>query len=557
VTTTAKPPLHGDTLDPVSLEVARNRLESIAEEVGTTLIRTSYSPNIKDRWDCSAGVYTADGELAAQAEHIPLHLGLMPTLVRRALEAVEVSSLQPGDVLITNNPYLGGSHLPDTCVITPVHVHGVVNAVVANMAHHVDIGGATPGSMAVHATEIFQEGIRIPPLRLVRGGEIVDDVLQLLLTNVRTADKTRGDLMAQIAANETGLRRIVELIDDWGAEHFRAACTGLIGYAERRTRAALAGLPDGRARFVDYLEHTGNERRDIPIITTITKRADTLLVDLTETAAQVAGAINCSYAIAESCAAYVVKALTDPTLPSNAGLMRPITVLSRPGSLVHAEFPAAVANGNTQTAQRIVDVLLGAFEQIIPDRVPAASSGSMSIVTVGGYDPRTERYWSYIETYGGGQGALPTMDGADAVHTHMTNTRNTPCEVLEQEYPLRVRRYAIARGTGGRGRYRGGDGLIRELELTSGQATAVVATARTERGPWGLAGGEPGGRAVVRHVHEGADRTLEAMSRLDLVAGDVLFIQTAGGGGYGPSGRDVAAEPREAAAAKNGAVKPQ
>jgi len=530
-------------LDPVSLEVARNRLESVAEEVGTTLIRTSYSPNIKDRRDCSAGVYTARGELVAQAEHIPLHLGLMPTLIRHALEAAEVSTLRPGDMLITNDPYLGGSHLPDTCIIAPLHVDGEVVAVVANMAHHVDIGGSTPGSMAVHSTEIFQEGVRIPPLRLVRGGEIVEDILQLLLTNVRTPEKTRGDLVAQIAANELGLRRLLELIGDWGAEYFETACTNLINYAERRTRAALAELPDGQARFVDYLEHTGNERRDIAIVATVTKRGDSLVVDLTETAAQVAGAINCSYAIAESCAAYVVKVLTDPTLPSNSGLMRPITVISRPGSLVHAEFPAPVANGNTQTAQRIVDVLLGAFEQIISDRVPAASSGSMSIVTVGGFDPRSGRYFSYIETYGGGQGALPTMNGADAVHTHMTNTRNTPCEVLEQEYPLRVRKYAIAQGTGGRGRYRGGNGLIRELELTSGEATAVVATARTERGPWGLAGGEPGKVAVVGFIRDGIEQRLETMSRLDLVAGDILTIQTAGGGGYGPARSKADGEP--------------
>ncbi|MGI8720831.1 MAG: hydantoinase B/oxoprolinase family protein, partial [Geodermatophilaceae bacterium] len=525
--------MSGMALDPVSLEIARNRLESVAEEVGTTLIRTSYSPNIKDRRDCSAGVYTAEGELVAQAEHIPLHLGLMPTLIRHALDTIGPDTLQPGDVLITNDPYLGGSHLPDTCVITPVHMEGEVAAVVANMAHHVDIGGITPGSMAVHATEIFQEGVRIPPLRLVSAGEVVEDILALLLTNVRTADKTRGDLMAQIAANELGRQRVVDLVDDWGAAHFATACTSVIDYAERRTRAAISELPDGEGRFVDSLEHTGNEPMEIPIVATVTKHGDSVLVDLTETADQVAGAINCSYAIAESCAAYVVKALTDPTLPSNAGLMRPIEVRTRPGSLAHARFPAPVANGNTQTAQRIVDVLLGAFEQILPGRVPAASSGSMSIVTVGGHDPQTGRYFSYIETYGGGQGALPDRDGADAVHTHMTNTRNTPCEVLEQEYPLRVRRYEIAEDTGGRGRYRGGHGLIRELELTSGTATAVVATARTERGPWGLDGGEAGSCASVAHIRDGVRHELEAMSRLDLRAGDVLSIQTAGGGGYG------------------------
>jgi N-methylhydantoinase B len=521
-------------LDPVRLEISRNRLESVAEEVGMALIRTSYSPNIKDRRDCSAGIYTRDGDLVAQAEHIPLHLGLMPILIRNALAAVGVDQLRPGDVLITNNPYLGGSHLPDTCVITPVHVDGGVIGVVANMAHHVDIGGIVPGSMAVHATEIFQEGVRIPPVHLIREGRLCEDIIQLLMANVRTVDKTRGDLMAQVAANQLGVRRLLEIIEDWGGDHFRTACTALIDYAERRTRAALAELPDGEASFTDYLEHTGNERRDIEIAVRIHKHGDEITMDLTGTADQVAGAVNCSYAIAQSCAAYVVKAVADPTLPSNAGLMRPIRVLTRPGSLVHAQFPAPVANGNTQTAQRVVDTLFGALQQIIPDRVPAASSGSMSIVTVGGYDPRTGRYFSYIETCGGGQGALPDMDGADGVHTHMTNTRNTPCEVIEQEYPLRVRRYALANGTAGPGRFRGGHGLIRELELTAGYASAVVATARVHTRPWGLAGGEPGSPARVHLTHRGCTTELGPMSRIDLEAGDVLMIQTAGGGGHGP-----------------------
>ncbi len=528
-------------LDPVSLEIARNRLESVAEEVGTALIRTSYSPNIKDRRDCSAGIYTREGELVAQAEHIPLHLGLMPTLVRQVLRTADIDSLAPGDALITNDPYLGGSHLPDACVMTPVHVGDRVVAVVANLAHHVDIGGIAPGSMAAHSTEIFQEGVRIPPVLLVRRGLLREDLLRLLLANVRTADKTRGDLMAQVAANRLGARRISEIVEQWGTDHFRTACDALLAYAERRTRAALAALPDGSGRFTDFLEHTGNEACDIPITATVEKKGDGITIDLRETADQVAGAINCSHAIAESCAAYVVKAIADPTLPSNAGLMRPIEVLTRPGSLVHAEFPAAVANGNIQTAQRIVDVLFGALEQIIPERVPAASCGSMSIVTIGGFDPRVKRYYSYVETYGGGQGALPAMDGADGVHTHMTNTRNTPCEVIEQEYPLRVLRYALAEGTAGGGRFRGGHGLVRELELTAGRATAVVGTARTERRPWGLAGGAPGARASVRLRCGDVERRLESLSRLDLTAADMLIIQTAGGGGYGPPGQRSAA----------------
>ncbi|MQA06814.1 MAG: hydantoinase B/oxoprolinase family protein [Streptosporangiales bacterium] len=524
---------HATRLDLVALEVARHRLESVAEEVGTALIRTSYSPNIKDRRDCSAGIYAPDGELIAQAEHIPLHLGLMPSLINAAVADVGRSQLRPGDVLITNNPYLGGSHLPDTCVITPVHDGDELVALVANMAHHVDVGGSTPGSMAADTTEIFQEGIRIPPMKLIAGGRPRSDVLRLLMANVRTHEKTRGDLMAQVAANELGARRLRELVAEWGVQGLHEACLALVEYAERRTRAALAELPDGTGTFTDYLEHTGTRRADIPIVATARKNGGELDVDLTASADQVDGAVNCSSAIAEACIAYVVKMLTDPTLPSNAGLLRPITVTTRPGSVVSARFPAPVANGNTQTAQRIVDVLLGACQAIVPGRVPAASSGSMSIVTVGGRHPRTGEYFSYVETYGGGQGAHPLLAGADAVHTHMTNTRNTPCEVIEREYPLLVRRYEVARDTGGAGRHRGGAGLIRELELTEGEAVTVVATARVDRQPWGLDGGEPGRPAVVRAVLDGEEVELPAMSRLTLSAGDRVHIQTAGGGGYG------------------------
>ncbi|MHA2790147.1 hydantoinase B/oxoprolinase family protein [Corynebacterium sp. S7] len=520
-------------LNAIELEIARNRLTSISEEVGMALIRTSYSPNIKDRRDCSAGIYAPDGELISQAEHIPLHLGLMPTVIANAVKEYGPENLRPGDVLMTNNPYLGGSHLPDMCVITPVFAGDEVIALVATMAHHVDVGGITPGSMATHATEIFQEGIRVPPIRLYAAGELQHETLALLLMNIRTADKTRGDLMAQVAANRLGERRINELIDEWGVAGFHRAGRALISYAERRTRAAISALPDGTGRFTDYLEHDGVEEASIPIVATVTVAGDEILIDLTETSDQVRGAVNCSYAVAESCAAYVVKTLADPTLPSNAGLYAPITVKTRPGSLVHAEFPAPVAHGNIQTAQRIVDTLLGAFEQFTDGLVPAASSGSMSMVTIGGMDPRTGKYFSYVETYGGGQGASAQGAGASATHTHMTNTRNTPCEVIEREYPLRVEAYSIVRGSGGKGRNAGGDGIYRQLTLTAGQATVVAGTSRVTTSPWGLRGGENGERAVVRsHTKEGV-RERSSLSKFDLSAGESVSIQTAGGGGYG------------------------
>ena len=520
-------------LNAIELEIARNRLTSISEEVGMALIRTSYSPNIKDRRDCSAGIYGPDGRLISQAEHIPLHLGLMPTLIANVIAEYGVENLNPGDVLMTNNPYVGGSHLPDMCVITPVFVDDEVVALIATMAHHVDIGGMTPGSMDAAATEIFQEGIRVPPIKLFSGGEIQREPLAFLLMNIRTADKTRGDLMAQVAANRLGERRVLELIAEWGTQEFTSSCDALVAYGERRTRAAISSLPDGTGTFTDYLEHNGVEQVDIPITATVTVSGEEITIDLTETADQVKGAVNCSYAVAQACAAYVVKMLADPTLPSNAGLTAPIDVRTRPGSLVHAEFPAPVAHGNTQTSQRIVDTILGAFEEFTEHLVPAASSGSMSIVTIGGVDTRTGDYYSYVETYGGGQGAAFDMNGASATHTHMTNTRNTPCEVIEREYPLRVEAYEISRGTGGKGKTSGGDGILRHLTLTHGSATVVAGTSRVTTKPWGLQGGEPGNNAQIQKHTDEETTTLPAMSKFDVEAGHGVSIQTAGGGGYG------------------------
>lgn len=522
-------------LNPVELEIARNRLESIAEEVGTALIQTSYSPNIKDRRDCSAGIYGPDGMLISQAEHIPLHLGLMPTMIKNALATYGTKRLVDGDVLITNNPYFGGSHLPDMCVITPVFWQDELVAVVANLAHHVDVGGITPGSMATHATEIFQEGVRVPPVKLFAAGTLQDELLAVLLTNIRTQDKTRGDIMAQVAANRLGARRIHELLQEWGAKRFDSSAHALVDYAARRTRAAIAQLPDGTGTFTDYLEHDGNRERPIAITATVEVTGETLAVDFTASDDQVAGAVNCSWAVTEGCVAYVLKLLTDPTLPSNAGLMAPVSVATRQGSVVAAVFPAPVSNGNIQTAQRIVDALLGAFYEFAPEHVPAASSGSMSIMTIGGFDRDTGQYFSYVETYGGGQGAMPGQDGASAIHTHMTNTRNTPCEVIEREYPLRVEAYQIADATGGAGTYTGGDGLIRRLTLTRGTAQVVAGTARVTTSPWGLAGGQDGTPGhVVRHTTQ-ADEPRESMTRFEVAAGEGITIQTAGGGGYGPA----------------------
>lgn len=535
------------TFDPVSLEVARHRLQSVAEEMGAVLIRTAYSPNIKDRRDCSTALFAPDGALVAQAEHIPLHLGLMPTAVAGVLDVFPPEVLEPGDTIMTNDPFLGSSHLPDICVVSPVFADTKLVGLVANLAHHVDVGGISAGGIAVGAKEIFQEGIRVPPLFVRRQGKIVDDVVRLLLTNVRTAWVTRGDLLAQLGANSLGERRLIELHAEWG-ELLQTHFKWLIDYGERRTRGALASLPDGHGTFTDYLEHTGRAETEIPISAVVAIEADGIRIDLTGSASQVAGSVNCSRAVTIGCAVFAVKAVADPSLPANAGATRPIEVVTRRGTVVDADFPAAVSSGNINTAQRVVDAVLGALAQIVPERVPAASSGSMSILTIGGIDPRTRGYYSYVETYAGGQGASAAQDGMDGVHTNMTNTRNTPVEVIEQEYPLRVRGYALRPDTGGAGRTRGGCGLRREIELLAGIADVTVSTDRRRHRPWGAAGGGSGAGSRTLVTRDGIDAEMSTMFTVELQSEDVVAIETPGGGGHGdPTRRDPEAVARDVA----------
>jgi len=512
----------------------RNAFQSVAEEMGAALIRTALSPNIKDRRDCSTGVYSADGDLIAQAEHIPLHLGLMPSVVKSTLKIFPVSSLEPGDAVITNDPYVSGSHLPDVCIISPHFHEGRCIGILANLAHHVDIGGIAPGGMPTISTEIFQEGLRIPPIRIRKGGRLDEEILALITTNVRTHREATGDIQAQLAANNVGERRLVEIVQKYGLEKTQAYMDELIAYSERQMLARIKELPKGTFSFEDYLEGDGLSDDLLRIQASVHIGDDKILVDFSGSADQTKGSVNCTRAVTLACAFYALKSAIDPYLPSTGGTFRPVEVITPKHSIVNPDFPAPVSNANINTAQRIADVVLGALAKAMPERVPAASSGSMGLFTIGGIDPRSGRYYSYVETYGGGQGAVFNQDGMDGVHTNMTNTRNTPAEVIEIAYPLRVNRYGLVPDTDGPGKFRGGLGLSRELAVINHTPTMNLGSDRLKLKPWGLMGGEGGGCVGSRIVTpEGEEIPLPSKTTREVASESRIILQTAGGGGYG------------------------
>ena len=518
--------------NPVLLEVFKNRFASIAEEMGVTLTHTAFSPNIKERRDLSCAVFDGEGDMIAQAAHIPVHLGSMPLSVKSAMAAMrENGGFMPGDMVMLNDPFKGGTHLPDITIVAPVFAgQGREPAFyVANRAHHADVGGMASGSMPL-STSLFQEGLIIPPVRIVRQGETDRELMRLILNNVRTPVEREGDFSAQFMANVTGVRRMTECIDKYGL----AACThyarALMDYSERITRRAVAAIPDGTYDFEDFLEDDGQGTTDIPIRLSMTVDGDRARLDFSRSGDQVRGSVNAVRAITLSAVLYVFRSLTARDIPANAGCMRPLTVVTRPGSVVDAEFPAAVAGGNVETSQRLVDVLLGALARALPDTVPAASQGTMNNLTIGGRNGSAP--FAYYETLAGGMGAGADHDGESAVHSHMTNTLNTPVEALEYAYPFRVREYAILRGTGGRGRHDGGDGLVREIELLA-DAEVTVLSERRARAPFGIQGGLPGasGRNLV--VTADGPRTEPGKFHRALRAGDRVRMETPGGGGFG------------------------
>ena len=520
--------------NPATLEIFKHLLASVAEEMGVTLGRTGYSPNIKERRDYSCAVFLGDGRMLAQAAHIPVHLGAMPASVQAAID--HASPLYPGDVVILNDPYLGGTHLPDITLVSPIFVTPdsfSPDFFVASRAHHADIGGMTPGSMPL-STELFQEGIIIPPIKLVGRGVLNQGVVDLITRNSRMPNERRGDLAAQQAAHTVGERRLREIIERHSLDQINQQAERLISYAERLSRAWIEQLPDGIYNFEDYLDDDGIVDVPIPIRVTITINGDRMTVDFTGSSPAVAGTVNAVSAIVHSAVGYMIRCVAGESLPANHGVLAPVTIIVPPHSVLDPGPPHAVAGGNVETSMRIVDVLYGALAKALPELVPAASQGTMNNLTFGGKHPVTGKPFAYYETIGGGSGAGPQSDGTSAIHCHMSNTLNTPIEALEMALPVRVRRYTIRRGSGGDGQHQGGDGLEREIEFLA-PAHVTVISDRRKTAPYGLAGGQAGqcGQNTLRRASSDEATILPGKVSLNVTPGDVIAIHTPGGGGWG------------------------
>jgi N-methylhydantoinase B len=523
--------------DPIELAIFQNAVHSIAEEMGAALRRTALSPNIKERRDYSCAIFDRLGRVIAMGDHMPVHLGSMPMSVQAAVAAI---AFAPGDIAILNDPYAGGTHLPDITMVLPVFVLGNERPAfyVSSRAHHADVGGRFAGSMGP-AEEIFQEGIRIPPVRIVRAGQIDREMLDLILLNVRTPQEREGDLQAQIGACRVGEQRILEVANKFGQQRVQALIEALLDYSERLVRAELRSLPAGEFVAEDWLDDDGVSNHPVRIAARLTLEPEpgAIEMDFAGSSPQVHGSVNAVRAITLSACFYVLRCLLPEDAPATAGILRPLVLNTPAGSIVDACPPAAVAGGNVETSQRIVDVLLRALAQAVPQRIPAASAGTMSNLTIGGVDPRTGQAFTYYETAAGGMGARPGLDGISGVQTHMTNSLNTPIEALEYAYPFRARHYGYRDGSGGKGEFHGGNGLIRELEMLTPVQLTMLADRRRFR-PYGLQGGEDGatGGTWILKENDGAKLSLPGKCSRKLGAGDRVRIETPGGGGWGNPG---------------------
>ena len=552
-------------VDPISLEVFNNLFISVCEEMGVALQRTAYSPNIKERRDYSCALFDPLGRMVAQAAHVPVHLGAMPASVEAAINAFSYPeegirgsgrrgrdgkppgvnrkrSFRPGDVVILNDPYLGGTHLPDITLVAPVFVEQdgrrLLAGFIANRGHHADVGGMTPGSLPL-STELYQEGTIIPPLKLARSGRLNQEVVQLICRNSRTPDERKGDLAAQIASIRVGEQRLKEIVARYNLASTQEHMEAILDYSERLTRAAIGRIPDGSYHYLDYMDDDGLTDQPVPISVTITIQGAEMVVDFAGTSPQRPGCINCPLAVTMSAVLYMVHCVSGPDVPPSQGTLRPVNVIAPEASLVNPQPQRGVAGGNVETSQRITDVLLGAMAQAVPHLIPAASQGTMNNLLVGGHDPIRDRPFVYYETIAGGMGARPTKDGVSGIHTHMTNTMNTPIEALEFVYPLRLQRYSLRRGSGGAGKFNGGDGMVRDVEFLS-RCRVTVLSERRRFAPYGLQGGHSGERGENVLLRGGYEEVkLSGKEVIDVEPGDVLSIRTPGGGGWGtPPGEE-------------------
>jgi N-methylhydantoinase B len=519
------------TVDVITREVVRGGLEFIAEEMGIILRNAAYSTNIKERMDHSCSLFDFKGRMMAQAEHIPVHLGAMPLAVKTITAEYE-GDIFPGDSFIVNDPFLGGTHLPDITIVSPIHFEQELIGYSVSRAHHNDVGGMTPGSMPGNATEVFQEGLRIPPVKFVEKGKVCNDILKLIMTNSRTPRIRKGDLMAQLSSNWTGEKRLKELVKQRGLNIYKRSVDAILDYTEQRFLSIMKDFPKKQAKATDYLDGDGITQEPIELTVTISINGSEMTFDFTGTAKQVQGAVNCPYAVTLSGSYYVLRAITDPSIPANAGLYRHLKVIVPEGTILNALPPAAVVGGNVETSQRVVDTLLKAFAKILPKRVPAASQGTMNNLIIGGANLKGESF-SFYETIGGGTGGTPRLDGVDGIHSNMTNTMNTPIEEIEARYPLLVKEYSLRENSCGLGKHRGGLGIVRGFQ-TKVPVVVNVLGERQKRGPWGLKGGDAGQPgSYYKITKKGEKIVIPSKGNTTLQADEYIIIETPGGGGWG------------------------
>lgn len=516
-------------VDPISIEVFRHRCTAVAEEMGVALGRSAFSPNIKERRDFSCAVFDATGRMIAQAAHIPVHLGAMPRSVEAALSR---HTLHPGDVIVLNDPYEGGTHLPDITTVAPVFYENECIGYTATRAHHADIGGITPGSMPM-SRELLQEGLIIPPIKLVSAGIVNEALIEVICRNSRTGDERRGDLVAQLACHRVGGARLIELAKHHGKQWLSQHMEALLRYGERHMRMLLESIPAGVYVFEDYLDDDGLENTPLVLHVCVTVENDTATIDFHGTAPQCRGPLNAPRAVAEAAVLYCFRCLASADMPASAGAFTPLTIVIPEGSVLNPRPPAPVAGGNVETSQRVVDVVFGALAQALPDRIPAASAGTMNNLTFGGVDPVSGVPFAYYETLGGGMGARPTVSGLDGVQVHMTNTLNTPVEALERLLPVQVQEYALRTGSGGAGAQHGGDGLVRAISFLV-PVTLSLLTERRTTAPYGLQGGYAGSCGLnTLMTPDGDTQILPGKTTVSVEGGSLLRLETPGGGGWG------------------------